>query len=227
MCTYKNMAESSTTTAIQHPLPPRPSDSENANNIFQNIIAVTNRHLCSHPLTEQMVRVCSARPKAVILREKDLTEEEYRTLAIEVLAICKTYDVPCILHTYWNVARELGCPAIHLPLPLLREYSASLPADSPSEPSAFPIIGTSVHSVADALEAENLGSSYLIAGHIYTTDCKKGIPPRGTEFLRKVCKNVSIPVYAIGGIKPDIRQIDEVMSCGAAGGCVMSGMMTL
>lgn len=217
---------------------------------LQNIIAVTNRHLCSRPLTEQVERICRLSPKAVILREKDLPEEEYAPLAEEIMEICSRYDIPCILHTFVETAAGLNCPAIHLPLPLLRRYRANGTQDNanitnrssmtgrtdmkimnPAENTlSFSIIGTSVHSVEEAMEAEKLGATYLTAGHIYTTDCKKGLPPRGLSFLQSVCENVTIPVYAIGGIQMngtqvDEKQIQEIMTCGAAGGCIMSGMM--
>ena len=86
----------------------------------------------------------------------------------------------------------------------------------------------------------------MTAGHIFATDCKKGLPPRGLDFLKNVCDAVGIPVYAIGGINiassddstasdapsaydamPDINvpRLSGVMECGAAGGCIMSGMM--
>lgn len=186
---------------------------------YENIIAVTNRHLCERPFAEQVERVCAKRPKALILREKDLTQKEYELLAGEMLEICRAYHVRCILHTYPQAARHLGCDAIHLPLPLLREASGHL--------KDFSFLGTSVHSVEEAKEAERLGVSYMTAGHIYATDCKKGLPPRGTEFLRDVCRAVSVPVYAIGGIGRTMAQIDEVMAYGAAGACIMSGMMQL
>lgn len=195
---------------------------QDSGNIYQNVIAVTNRHLCSRPLTEQVERICRCHPKAVILREKDLTEGAYSDLAREVTVICRNYDVPCILHTFVNTAKMLNCPAIHLPLPLLREYAAI-----PNYLSGLTTIGTSVHSAADALEAVHLGASYVTAGHIYTTDCKKGIPPRGLEFLREICKLIPLPVYAIGGIKIDEPKLSEVIRCGAKGGCIMSGMMEI
>ena len=82
------------------------------------------------------------------------------------------------------------------------------------------------------MEAERLGATYVTAGHVYVTDCKKGLAPRGLDFLRNVCKSVSIPVYAIGGIQLDAdthtiaqNQVAEIASCGAKGGCIMSGMM--
>lgn len=188
-------------------------------NIFDSVIAVTNRKLCNRPFTEQLERVCRHHPRALILREKDLSEHEYELLAEQVLEICGTHDVPCILHTYTEVARRLGCSRIHLPLPLFRTEASSL--------GDFSLVGTSVHSVEDAIEAEKLGASYLTAGHIYVTDCKKGLPPRGTGFLREVCLQVSVPVYAIGGIHLDENQMKEIIDSGAAGGCIMSGMMQL
>lgn len=42
------------------------------------------------------------------------------------------------------------------------------------------LLGTSVHSLEEAREAQTLGADYLTAGHIYATDCKRGLPPRGT-----------------------------------------------
>ena len=188
-------------------------------NIFDSVIAVTNRKLCNRPFTEQLERVCRHHPRALIRREKDLSEHEDELLAEQVLEICGTHDVPCILHTYTEVARRLGCSRIHLPLPLFRTEASSL--------GDFSLVGTSVHSVEDAIEAEKLGASYLTAGHIYVTDCKKGLPPRGTGFLREVCLQVSVPVYAIGGIHPDENQMKEIIDSGAAGGCIMSGMMQL
>ena len=110
-------------------------------------------------------------------------------------------------------------PYIHLPIFLLEKYEGKL--------GGFRQIGSSVHSVEDALKAESLGADYLTAGHIYTTDCKKGLPPRGLEFLENVCKAVKIPVYAIGGIHPGTGQLNEIMEHGSAGGCIMSDMMKL
>lgn len=211
---------------------------------FPQIIAVTSRKLCRRPFLEQIERICEHRPKGIILREKDLNEDEYTLLAKQVLDITRRYRIPCILHTYVRTARMLHCPAIHLPLPLLREYAGllreyagqALPTDvhrqqaEPPDadfPGYFREIGCSVHHRDEAAEAVRLGATYLTAGHIYPTDCKKNVPPRGLSFLREICQSVSVPVYAIGGIRLDGTQLQEIRDCGAAGGCVMSGMMEL
>ena len=62
------------------------------------------------------------------------------------------------------------------------------------------VFGVSIHSVYEAIEAEKLGADYLIAGHVFETDCKSGLKGRGIEFIQNVCESVSIPVIAIGGI---------------------------
>ena len=97
---------------------------ENSKHALQsdNIIAITNRHLCSRPFMEQLERVCKLHPHAIVLREKDMPEAEYLSLARDVIALCKEYDVQCMLHSFINVAMELEHPYIHLPLPILEAY---------------------------------------------------------------------------------------------------------
>ena len=185
------------------------------------ILAISNRSLCSRPFLEQLRRVCLFHPAALVLREKDLTEDAYEALARQVLDLCASYQVPCILHSFPEAARRLGVTEIHLPLWKLREVSRS------GGLGGFGVIGVSIHSVEEALEAQKLGAGYLTAGHIYATNCKKGVPPRGIGFLKDVCSAVSLPVFAIGGIRLDGGQMRDLMGCNAVGGCIMSGMMEL
>ena len=86
-------------------------------------------------------------------------------------------------------------PLQRLPLWILREAAEKKLLDG------FTTIGVSVHAANEALEAQSLGATYLTAGHIYATDCKKGLPPRGTAFLREICQTVSIPVGDDGALK--------------------------
>lgn len=183
---------------------------------MSDILCVTNRHLCQENFLERIAKIVSTHPVGIILREKDLSEKEYRELAEKVLKICRKYETLCILHSFANVAKELNCTALHLPLPVLRSLVAE-------EKNSFTILGASCHSVEEALEAEKLGCTYITAGHVFETDCKKGLPGRGLDFLKNVCENVSIPVYGIGGIAPD--NMEEIRKAKAAGACVMSSIM--
>ncbi len=184
---------------------------------MSDVMCVTSRVLCREDFLVRMEGIAAARPRGIILREKDLAEAEYKELARQVLMICDRYGTTCILHGFPEVAAELGHSALHLPLPLLRTLTEA-------ERSVFSVLGASCHSVRDAREAEKLGCTYVTAGHVFDTECKKGLPGRGLAFLREVCEGVSIPVYAIGGIRPE--RMGEVRRAGAAGACVMSGAMT-
>ena len=92
-----------------------------------------------------------------------------------------------------------------------------------TEKEQFREIGVSVHSAEEAAQAEAAGASYVTAGHVFRTDCKKDLAPRGLSFLEEVCRAVRIPVYAIGGITPE--NAGDCLAAGAAGICLMSSLM--
>ena len=183
---------------------------------MSELLCVTNRQLCQVDFLTRIEEIAKCAPGGIILREKDLAETEYKALAAQVLKICSQYQVPCILHSFVGAAMELRADKIHLPLPLLQKMSQA-------EKANFTVLGASCHSLEEASEAERLGCTYLTAGHIFATDCKKGVPPRGIAFLESICKEVSIPVYAIGGITAD--RMRAVRDAGAKGACIMSGLM--
>lgn len=183
---------------------------------MSDIIVVTNRHLCRDDFLLRMEKIAQAHPAGIILREKDMEQEQYKKLAASVQNICKKQGTLCILHNFVEIAEDLEATAIHLPLPVLRKLSKE-------KKEKFTVLGASCHSVEDAREAEALGCTYITAGHIFETNCKKGLPGRGILFLREVCQSISIPVYAIGGISAG--NIQEIRTTGAAGACVMSGSM--
>lgn len=190
----------------------------------EKIIAVTNRKLCDGDFLDQIKKITDFGIRAIILREKDLSEAEYEALAAQVLEICQDTDTICILHNFPLVAERLGCDHMHLPLPVFHNYIEGIRKnDKINRENLY--IGTSVHSVEQAKEAMTLGASYMTAGHIFSTQCKPGLAPRGIDFLKNICQTVQVPVFGIGGIHPDNMQ--QVLDAGAAGVCMMSEMMRL
>ncbi len=179
------------------------------------IICVTDRLRCQGDFLERIEQIAKALPYSIILREKDLQLKEYENLALEVSRICERYNVPLVINSQFNVAKKIKVSNIHLPMEIFVKHRDEL--------SVFKKIGVSVHSVEEAKLAEAMGAHYIIAGHIFSTDCKKGVPPRGLDFLKIICSEVSIPVYAIGGITHN--NINAVLKCGAAGICLMSQLM--
>lgn len=184
------------------------------------LIAVTDTNSCPRPLIEQLLRLQQApiEPAALILRAKTLSSADYQLLAKQAQKICTKLTLPLILHSDWQLANDLGIDSLHLPLALL----PSLPE---AEKKRLRWLSTSVHSLEEAQQAKELGATVLIAGHIYTTQCKPGLAPRGLSFLQAVCAATSLPVYAIGGIGFSSAQLAELKAKGARGACIMSAYM--
>jgi len=180
---------------------------------MSDIICVTSRVLCTENFLLRIHRIAEAQPRQIILREPDLPFEEYKALAYAVLPICCKYGVPLVLSRHDSLARQL-----HLPMQL--RYAEAASADVCLKGN-----GVSVHSVEETKIVCKRHPAHLIAGHIWETDCKKGMTGRGIQFLRHIVQSANgCPVFAIGGITP-IR-MPAVRESGAAGACVMSALMT-
>lgn len=179
------------------------------------IIAVTDRRHSRLPFLEQIDSIAKARPDMLILREKDLSDAEYKDLAEECRNICSRYNVPICVNSFADVANELNIADIQLPMPLLRKYSC--------ECNKKKNLYVSIHSIEDLREAIAMGAKSVIYGHIFETFCKPGMEPRGIDNLKEICDASSVPVLAIGGITKD--NVKKVYGCGASGICLMSSVM--
>jgi thiamine-phosphate pyrophosphorylase len=180
------------------------------------LICISNRKLCKDDFLNQIDKLTKGQPHAVMLREKDLNPEEYEALAKAVKTICDSHHVDLIINQNIETAALLKVERVQLSMENLRKLGDQI--------LAFKAVGASVHSVEQAEEAQRLGASYLIAGHVFPTDCKKGMPARGLRFLKAVCDAVTIPVFAIGGISEGNYKM--ALIAGAKGVCVMSEAMT-
>lgn len=192
------------------------------------LICVTNRHLCEDDFLDRLRRIACAgsetsnsggvpgiRFGGIMLREKDMSFSEYEKLALKVKRICDDAGAAFIAHFFTGLG---FADHLHLPLYKLKEYR-----EQHVKTDKHIYIGASCHSVGDAQLAEKLGCSYITFGHVFETDCKKGLAPRGLSLLNDVVRSVSIPVYAIGGITR--KNYHQVIQAGAAGACIMSGFM--
>ncbi|MEJ8554079.1 thiamine phosphate synthase [Tepidibacter sp. Z1-5] len=150
---------------------------------------------------------------SIILREKDLTYHDLYEMAKEIKLIADKKNIPLIINGNLDVARDLKCHGFHTGFNRIKNKL----------PTFDGIIGISIHSVEEAIQAQNLGADYIIAGHIFATDCKKGLKPKGIEFIRKLKQNIQIPVICIGGINENNIRI--VYECGSNGVAVMSSIM--
>ena len=201
------------------------------NKIKLNIIS--NRKLCENEnLEKQIEKIFSAYQRKIILenfeivaltlREKDLNKNEYLKLIEKVYPICQKYKINLILHQNYdlNLDDKYNIEGIHLSYSIFKSLNENIKAELIKK---YKRIGVSVHSLNEAKEAESLGASYVIAGHIFETDCKKGLEPRGLKFIEDLSSALSIPIFAIGGI--DEKNSLSVINSGAFGVCMMSTLM--
>ena len=183
-----------------------------------NTVCVTNRHLVKGDFIQQIEKILDMNPEAIVLREKDMSEEEFEKLAKKVLRLCKEKNVPCYFNSFVNVALRLKPDGVQVPFD---DFCLMIPDDK----EMLGRVGVSVHSMEEAEIAEKRGADFLVYGHIFATDCKKGLEPRGTEALKKICRNAGVPVFAIGGINDDNAR--ECFDAGAACVCRMSSLMKI
>ena len=194
---------------------------------------ISNRKLCENEnLEKQIEKIFSAYERKIILknfdivaltlREKDLNKNEYLKLIEKVYSICQKYKINLILHQNYdlNLDEKYDIEGIHLSYNIFKSLNQNIKAELIKK---YKRIGVSVHSLDEAKEVENLGASYVIAGHIFETDCKKGLKPRGLKFVEDLSSALSIPIFAIGGI--DEKNSLSVIDSGAFSVCMMSSIM--
>ena len=201
------------------------------NKIKLNIIS--NRKLCENEnLEKQIEKIFSAYEKKIILknfdivaltlREKDLNKNEYLKLIEKVYPICQKYKINLILHQNYdlNLDDKYKIDGIHLSYNIFKSLNENIKAELIKK---YKRIGVSIHSLNEAKEVESLGASYVVAGHIFETDCKKGLKPRGLKFVEDLSSALTIPIFAIGGI--DEKNSLSVINNGAFSVCMMSTLM--
>ena len=183
-------------------------------------VCITNRLLCKNDFFEQIEYICKQNLYALILREKDLDDKTYEEFAVKCNDICTKNNVLFFINTKINIAQKLKIKNVQVSFENFVNNKESL--------NSFDTVAVSVHSLREALTVqkfveETSQNIFLIAGHIFETDCKKGLEPRGIEFLKEICANVEIPVFAIGGINQNT--IKQLKGINIEGVCLMSELM--
>ena len=166
---------------------------------------ITNRNLCSEQeYFERIKEACINGVDNIIIREKDLTDEEVKMIYDKIsssLPVEVRKKTSILVNSKFKVYEETDCDGIHLPFWLFKERL--------QEGYDFKIgkqIGLSLHSAEEVSEMEELCSkygvkvSYITLSHIYETKCKEGLKPRGLELLKKGGKLTKVKVVALGGI---------------------------
>ena len=197
------------------------------------LLIISNRKLCENENLEKQLEKIFVDYKektkfkefqieGVILREKDLLERDYLKLLKNVEKVVEKNNGRIIIHKNYDILKEKNKNVVGLHL----SFETFLNLDENKIENLRQIygkIGVSVHTLEEAKKSQDLGANYIIVGHIFNTDCKKGLKPKGLDFLKEIAKEIKIEVFAIGGI--DFNNYSEVIKTGVTGVCMMSGLM--
>ena len=150
------------------------------------------------------------------IREKDLNEKDFLLEAEELLALCRSYNVPFIVNDNVELAVKIGADGVHVGQSDMnaRDVRALIGNDK--------ILGVSTQTVEQALFAQECGADYLGVGAVFPTGSKDDAEVLDRKTLMDICKAVSIPVVAIGGITKD--NVRELKGTGIAGISVISAI---
>ena len=181
------------------------------------LYAITDRHwLNGQTLKSQVEKALKGGATMIQIREKDLDEKAFLSEAEELLALCRSYGVPFIVNDNVELAVKIGADGVHVGQSDMnaRDVRALIGNDK--------ILGVSTQTVEQALFAQECGADYLGVGAVFPTGSKDDAEVLDRKTLMDICKAVSIPVVAIGGITKD--NVRELKGTGIAGISVISAI---
>lgn len=168
--------------------------------------------------TEIAQRAIDGGADVIQLRDKTRGCSELCQVGRVLRAITEKTGTLFIINDRLDVALACGADGVHLGRDDMRVDTARQIA-----PPGF-IIGISAGTVEEALKAEQDGADYIAVSPVFFTTSKNNAGPgHGLDRLREICRNVTVPVIAIGGINAD--NVGDVIAAGAEGVAVISAVV--
>ena len=150
-------------------------------------------------------------------RAKTASSAEMYDEALQLKALCDSFNVPLIINDRLDIAMAVGAAGVHL-------GQDDLPCAAARKLLGEDyIIGVSAHNPAEAKAALQSGADYLGCGAVFGTATKADVKKLGTDGLAAICKAKGLPVVGIGGITADNYR--EVRAAGADGAAIVSGIL--
>lgn len=156
--------------------------------------------------------------RAVQLREKDLSSGDLYELALELRRLTRLFDARLLINDRIDIALAVDADGVHLPETGIPAAQARklLPPEK--------LIGVSCHNLTGALAAQQNGADFITFGPVFHTPSKAAYgEPVGLGMLAETAKALTIPVFALGGIKGG--DIKRVMKTGAYGVALISAIL--
>ena len=184
------------------------------------IYAVTDRAWTGKmSLYDQVEAALKGGATMVQMREKGLTDEnvqDYLEEARRLRRLTERYNVPFLIDDHVKLALLCGADGVHVGQSAM-EAGRAREILGPDK-----ILGVTAKTVEQALKAQDQGADYLGSGAVFGTSTKSDALPMTKERLGEICRSVSIPVVAIGGIC--LENIEKLQGSQVAGAAIVSGI---
>ena len=182
-----------------------------------SLYLVTEESIAIEELTRIIAESVSGGVSIVQLREKNNSSLSFYKKASALKQLLNELSIPLVINDRVDIALAVGADGIHigqddLPLPVVKKM---VPEDM--------IVGVSVSTLEEALEAERNGADYIGVGSVFPTKTKQDATLMALEDLGEICRGVSIPAVAIGGITAD--NMSALSNSGLSGTAVVSAIM--
>lgn len=188
------------------------------NKLDYTLYLVTDRALLAgRELAACVAEACRGGVTLVQLREKELGSREFYEAALELRQVTRRLGVPLIINDRLDIALAVEADGLHvgqedLPLPVVRRQLGS-----------EAIVGVSVHTLAEALQAQAEGADYVGIGSLFPTHTKVDASVLDRQEVRRMKEALAIPAVGIGGISAgNLRQVRQ---CGLDGAAVVSAIL--
>ncbi len=181
------------------------------------LYAVTDRAwVGKQTLYQQVEDALKGGVTCVQLREKELSDDYFLAEAMEISALCKQYHVPFFINDNVQVAIQCKADGVHV------GQEDMTVSDVRQKVGNDMMIGVSVHSVEEAIEAVEHGADCLGVGAMFTTSTKTDVDILSKDVLHNICQAVDVPVVAIGGINRS--NISQLAGTGVDGVALVSAI---
>ena len=150
-------------------------------------------------------------------RAKTASSAEMYAEALQLKALCDSFNVPLIINDRLDIAMAVGAAGVHL-------GQDDLPCAAARKILGEDyLIGVSAHNPSEAKAALQNGADYLGCGAVFGTATKADVQKLGTDGLAAICREKGLPVVGIGGVTADNYR--EVRAAGADGAAIVSGIL--
>jgi len=151
--------------------------------------------------------------RLIQVREKNMSPVEYEKFASDVTAMAHHYDAQVLVNGDEDLARAAGADGVHLQTAQLMQCH--------QRPDTR-LCGASCHNRHELLHAADLGVDLAVLSPVLPTASHPGEPTLGWEHFKALCHDMPMPVFALGGMKVDMRE--TAMMHNAHGVALLSGI---